>query len=370
MFTKEEAEKRLKTISAEISWLEIKENRSEIDNERIDKLIEDFRKIKDETVVNFPNGALIDTGGNTTDSKSIRMLRNDQKLASGASSSDSDFSMAEFVRSAMGLTENRAALISSPATVSTLVGSQIIDDVRVLSQLIKSGALTIPISGAPVNLARIISDPTVFLHAEGVDDISESVPVFSPVLLKPQTLAAIVPISAEISADSDNLDRALRTSVAAAFAKKLDALGVAKILADPSIPGSVIGENPATWAGVMTAVGSALAENQEIPKALISSAYDFGQRAAAIATGSGMWLSYPPILDGMLDLPTTGLSSGTAIFGDFSRGLCVAMRQDLQLELLKYGKPTSLVHYLMCTMRAEFVVLQPKALYIMGGISS
>ena len=373
MKTKEQVDKELKLIASELEFLELnEENRGEEGNKRIDELVIQFRELRDKTPVNFPDGIRsLDSYAETTDGKSIRMLRKDEKLASRASADNvNNWSVADFVRSNMGLVEKRASLISSPATVGLLIGSQIIDDVRAKSRLIQAGSLTLPITG-PTNLARIVSDPTVFQHTEGATDISESIPVLSPVELKPETLAALVPIDMALAQDSDNLDQALRTSITGAFALKLDTLGIATILINASIPGSLIGEACSTWAGTMEAITSALGENQDIPVALIANAADFGARAAELGTANGNWLGAPPILKNMLDLPTTGMSVGTALFGNFTQGVAVAIRQDLQLEMLRFGKPTAASHYLMCTLRAQIFVLQPKALYIQTvGISS
>jgi HK97 family phage major capsid protein len=299
----------------------------------------------------------------TTDGKSIRMLSNTEKLASSCPVEENQWGVADFVRANLGIKEKRDTVISSPATVGLLISGQIIDDVRAKARIIQAGALTIPVQG-DTNLARIDGDPTVFEHAEGVDDINESTPVLSPVELKPQTLAAIIPVSLELASDSKNFDAALRTAITSAFASKLDTLGIATILANGSIPTSAFGEDCATWAGTMAAVTSALTANQDIPSALIASEIDYGARASELAVDGGMWLGPPPVLRNMLDLPTTSMEEGTAIFGNYSRGVAVAVRQDLGLEMVRWGKPTSGSHILIAVMRAQIFVLQPKALYI------
>ena len=120
----------------------------------------------------------------------------------------------------------------------------------------------------------------------------------------------------------------------------------------------------ATWAGVMAAVTSALGEDQDIPGALIAGPADYGARAAEVAVDGGTWLGAPPVLRGMPDLPTSGMTDGTALFGNFSQGVAVAIRQDLSIELIRFGRPTAASHLLVCTMRAQIFCLQPKTLYI------
>jgi len=303
----------------------------------------------------------------TTSGERIRMLAKSEKLASLTPRHDSSeklWTIADFVRQGMGIkAEGAEAVVSSPATTPLLIGSQIIDDVRAKSRIIQAGAATIPIIG-PTNLCRIDGDPTVYQHAQGTEDITPSLPILTPVELDPESLVASVPIGFEVAQDSKNLDAALRTSLAGAFALKLDSLGLAALLANVSIPTSGSGEDCATWGGVMTGVTSALGEDQDLPLSLIASAEDFGARAAELAVDGGQWLGAPPVLRDMLDLPTSSMSEGVALFGNFSAGVAVALRQDLLLELVRFGKPNSASHLLMATMRAQIFCLQPKTLYI------
>ena len=274
--------------------------------------------------------------------------------------------LARKVRAAMGLTspgDIRAVVSSGPETVPTYVGAEIIDDVRAISVVIDAGAGTIPIVG-PTNIAKITGDATVYQHTEATDDIVESAPTLAPVSLDPKTLAAAIPISMEVAADSKNLDAVLRTSISAAFALKLDTLSLATILADTGIPTSGTGQDPATSAGMLAAVGEALGADQRLPLAYVGSEADFVARNSELATGGGTWLGKPPFLANMRELFTTGVAAGVAIFGDFAQGFAIAVRQDLRIELIRFQKPTYASHLLMCTARMDGVVLQPGRMFI------
>jgi len=273
-----------------------------------------------------------------------------------------EWTLGDFVRSGMGVKNEAEAIIPSTATVPLFIGAEIIDDVRALARITQAGAKVYPISGK-TNICRIEGDPTVYEHAHGTDDITETEPTLTAVEFDPQTLAALVPISMEVVQDSQNLDAALRTSIAKAFASKLDTLGIATILADGAIP-TTGGEATATWAGMVTGLKSALAENQDIPKAIISNASDYGDRVAELATDSGVWLGPPPVLANVPDLFSTSMTIGSACMGDFAAGIGIAMRTDLNLEMIRFGKPTAASHLLVATMRAEVYVTQPKALYL------
>jgi Phage capsid family len=171
---------------------------------------------------------------------------------------EGDFSLGEYVRGAM-LGERKVA--SGAALVPTRIGAQIIDDVRAATALIRAGAATIPIE-APTNFARITADAVVYEHTEAATDITEGSPTFAAVVANPKTPASLIPLTLEVVADSPNLDAALRTSISAAMALKLDQLGIAVILADATIPDSSVAHDPATWSGTMLAVGAAMTANQ------------------------------------------------------------------------------------------------------------
>ena len=271
----------------------------------------------------------------------------------------------DFVRGSMGIKTIRAVDVVERGTAITpqFVSNDIIDLIREKARVIQAGAVTIPIKG-PTNLCKILTDPTVLQHTEGTDDITESFPTFGPVALDPKTLVARIPLSIEVVMDSPNLDAALRMSIAGAFAGKLDALTVAVILADTGIPDSAAGEDCATWAGILAGVGSALALDQDLPKALIAGPGDYIARVGELGTANGNWLGAPPALQGMADLFTGGMTDGTAVFGDFGRGVGIAVRSELTLEMIRWGKPGFGSHVLMAYARMAGYVLQPAALYI------
>jgi len=263
----------------------------------------------------------------------------------------------------MGVGGFKAAVSTSTATVPLHIGGKIIDDVRAASRIVQAGSGSIPITG-PTNLAKITGDPTVYQHTEATTDVSESDMTLAAVSLALKYLIAAVPLSAEIVEDSPNLDAALHMSLAAAFAGKLDSLCLATILADSAIPTSATGQDPATWAGVLAAVGAALGADQELPISFIGSEADFIARASQLASTAGSWLGKPPALQSMTEYFTTKVDDGTAIFGDFFKGFAVAIRHDIKLEIMRWQKYTSGTHVLIAHARMDGVVLQPKRLFI------
>lgn len=287
----------------------------------------------------------------------VKYFAADEKLSKGATMED--FSLGSWVRDLMLGT--KAA--SSTAVVPTGVSGSIIDRVRAKTALVEAGAGTITIAG-PTNVARLTGDPTVYEHTEATADVSESDITFAGVALNPKTLMATIPLSLEVVADSPNLDDLLNTALAGAFGSKLDTLGIALILADAAVPTSSASQSCATWAGVLAAVTQALAANQDTPAAHISTTADFMARAGQLASTAGSWLGKPPALANMAELFTSSMTADTAIFGDFAAALAIAVRQELTVELVRHGKPTSGQHLLVATLRGAPVMLQPGRLFI------
>lgn len=294
------------------------------------------------------------------DGKKLPVLTAEQKAAQLFTADDGEgFSLGEYARDAV-VGSRKAA--SGPALVPTSLGGQVIDMVRARTVIVEAGAGTIVIDG-PTNLARLTSGPTVYQHTEGEDDIEESDIVATPVTLNPKLLACNIPLTVELVQDSPNLDAVLSTAIAGAFAEKLDALSIATLLADTAIPKSAAAQDPAEWAKVLAAVGAALALKQRLPAAHISAPADWIARASQLASTAGTWLGKPPALSAMKELQTTGLTAGTALFGDFAAAFAVALRSDLRVEVVRHAAPGKATHLLIAHMRADGVTLQPGHLF-------
>jgi hypothetical protein len=295
----------------------------------------------------------------TADGKLLPWLKSSQKMADLYRGQRTEFNLGDFCRDAV-CGSTKAA--SGAALVPTYVGSQIIDAVRARTVLIEAGSGTIEIGG-PTNLARLTTGPTVFQHTEAAVDISESDVVATAVSLNPKVLAVLIPLTVELVSDSPNLDQLLNAALAGAFAAKVDALGLATLLADTAIPESGAAQSPAIWLKTLEAVGSALAADQQLPTAHISNPADFIARASQLASTAGSWLGKPPALAGMMELQTTSLAAGTAFMGGFAEAFAIAVRSELRVEVVRHAKPTSASHLLVAHLRADGVVLQPGKLF-------
>ena len=345
--------------------LEVIENKSREGAKWREQQDERFKQIEDHIMVSQRPGA----GGSfasevkylqTAGGHKLPLIGANQKCADFfKGSGDEEFSIGQFAKDAIcGSTKAS----SSTALVPTGLSSRLIDMVRARTVIREAGAGTIVLDG-PTNIARLTGDPTVYQHTEGATDISESDVTAVAVPANPKLLAVLVPLTAELVQDSPNLDQLLNLALSGAFAAKLDALCLATILADTNIPKSAATQDPAIWAKTLEAVAAALALNQRLPGVHISAPADFIARASQLASSAGSWLGKPPALAGMTELQTTGLTAGTALFGDFAAGFAIGMRSDLRVEVIRHQKPTSASHLLVAHMRCDGFVLQAAQLF-------
>ena len=269
------------------------------------------------------------------------------------------WSLGDYARASMGMpTRPGAAVTTGPALVPEYVGGDIIDLMRKKTVLVEAGTPTIIIPG-PTNLAKITKDPTVFEHTEGVEDIEESAPVFAPILLDPSALVAAIPLTHEVISDSQNLDAALNVALAAAFAGKLDALGLQLLLNTDEVPELPI--DASSWYSLLQNAAVAMQDNNaELPRAVITDPAAFINRN--IELGNGAWLGRPPVLEKCIDLYSQRMPPGMTLCGDFTRGCCLAIRQQLQVEIVRFAKHKSYTHLLIAHLRAGFYTLQGNAL--------
>ena len=329
-----------------------------------------FQKI--ETKLNRP-GAIGDMGefgenspvGAIKTTKGVEgfLLQKGQKLSQHSGGyhleDDAAFNLGDYARDA--IVGSRKAMGSGPALVPLELSSTVIDMVREASVVAQAGASTLVLD-SPTNLARIEGDPTVYQHTENTADIFESDVNMGFIPSNPKLLVAAVPLSEELVSDSPNLDAVLRTSISAAFSEKLDALVLAKLLADAGIPKSSVGQDPADWVKVLAAVGEAMAVKQGVPGILIGNPADFIARSSQRAAEAG-WLGKPPALSMLTELSTVGIDAGTAFFGDFAKALMIAVRSEMRIEVVRWKSSSKAQHLLVAHARMDGYIVQPGAIF-------
>jgi hypothetical protein len=326
--------------------------------ERVEEL-ESRQKVPGRATGNVRSGELVFKSAN---GDIYPVLRKGELLSARVKPTDEFDDLGAWVNGQINGTSTKA-VASGPALVDSVLSQRIIDAVRAKTTLIQAGALTVIVADGGTIMGRITGDPTVHQHTEGANDITVSDMTFDAVTLKPKALVARVPLTAEVVADSPNLNNMLEMSLAGAFAQKVDTLGLATIIADTNVPDSAAGQDPAVWLKVLEAVGAALAANQPLPTAMINNTADFIARASQLASTAGSWLGRPPALSNMVELPTTSITAGTALLGGFENAVVIAMRQALRFEVIRFADPGRYSHELVAHARVDAVVVQPGLLF-------
>jgi HK97 family phage major capsid protein len=129
----------------------------------------------------------------------------------------SDWRNAEAERRVMGSSSNVAGgfLIGDP------IAANIIDLIRNASVVSAAGAITVPVTGNNISMARLVTDPTAQWRGEG-QPITESDASFEQIYISPGSLACLVRVNAELLDDVVNFAAMLDNMISAALAAKLD----------------------------------------------------------------------------------------------------------------------------------------------------
>jgi HK97 family phage major capsid protein len=119
-----------------------------------------------------------------------------------------------------------------------------------------AGALTVPMPGADLTLARVTGDPQAFWHKENAS-LQDGEPTFGAVTLTARTVVCLVKLSLELAQDSANIEQILQSTLTAALAHEIDRAGLvgatANAGATPSGIMNLADRNTVTGIGAPTA---------------------------------------------------------------------------------------------------------------------
>lgn len=273
-------------------------------------------------------------------------------------------------------------------TVSPALTRDFIDRMRARTRVIQAGAMTVPLGSERTSIARIASDPTAGWRAE-LGAVAESEPTFDKVEFVARSLAVKLPVSAEVLADSLNIEAALRTALAGAFAVEVDRValagsgtapepeGVANVPGIASIGMATNGAALANYSKILQAFQAIADSNGPEPTAMIM-APRTRYALAGLTASDGQPLNAPKLIADVPQYDTTNLpvneTHGTAtnasrlIVGDFSQ-LLIGVRQGLRIEVLRHTLADSLTYTFVAHLRLDIGVAQPNAFAQVTGIT-
>jgi HK97 family phage major capsid protein len=230
--------------------------------------------------------------------------------------------------------------------------------------------------------------PTAAWRAENAN-VAEAEPTFRAVVATPRSLSFYFKVSRELLADSPNLETALRTAIAQAFAKELDRAGLRGsgtapeprgILNTAGVQSITNGANGApltSYSNLISAVQAIRAADAPMPTAVIMAPRSLAKLAGLTDT-TNQPLRRPPLLDTWAFIDTSAipvnLTVGTSndcseIFvGDFRSVQFFFREGPVSIQLLKEAFATSGQLAFVCHARVDVGVLYPSALAVVTGV--
>ncbi len=289
------------------------------------------------------------------------------------------------VRNALSIGTDSAGGFTVPVLTSTML----IDALRARCTVFQAGAQTLMLDGGKsTTIAAIASDPVAAWKAEGAA-VATSDMSFSPVTLTPKTLSVIVTASRELVEDSLNLDQALMTSIAAAFAQELDRVALLGSGAPPQPKGIVNIAGVGSYA--MGTNGAAIsnydpfcqalailrgANAQDPTPCIINPRTDL--EINLLKDSQNRPLSRPKAIENLSFLVTSKLpitdvqgSSSTAchaFMGNFEE-LLIGMRAVLRIEFLREMYAGNLQYGFLAYLRADVAVKHAASFCSIVGIN-
>lgn len=276
-------------------------------------------------------------------------------------------------------------------SVPTVLMPGILEALVPASSLLTAGAGVVAMDqGAKsYNTAAVDAIPTAAWRAEA-GAVSESDPTFKNISITPRDLSFRFKVSRELLMDSDNIDSALRTVIAQAFAKELDRAGLRGSGTAPEIRGllnmvgiqsvtnGAAGASPASYANFISAWQAITTANAPAPTAAIMHPRSMA-KFAGLADTTGQPLRRPELLQSMRFVETSqipinltvGASSDCSeiYVGDFTQlrfyqreGVSVQLATELYAETGQIG--------FFCHTRVDVVALYPAAFAVVTGVKA
>ncbi len=243
--------------------------------------------------------------------------------------------------------------------------------------------------GATFDFAATDTIPTAGWRAEA-GAVAESDPAFRVVTATPRSLSFYFKVSRELLADAPNIDAALRTAIAQAFAKELDRAGLRGSGAGPE-PHGILGTtgvntvtNGAAGASLATtaysnffsAAQAILEDNAPMPTAAIMAPRSLVVLGALLDT-TNQPRARPEMLRNMqflatsqipIDLTVTSSTDCSEIYvGDFTK-MAFVLREAPSIQVASELFAANGQVGFVCHVRADVVLFYPKAFATVTGV--
>jgi HK97 family phage major capsid protein len=296
--------------------------------------------------------------------------------------------MTEGVRNALSEGTNS----SGGYAVPTELFPQILQAMVPVSTLLQAGAGIVDVTQTPAkqfNTAAISVIPTAAWRSEA-GAVAESDPTFRNVPAVPQSLSFFIKLSRELLADAVNLEPALQTTIAQAFAKEIDRVGLRGAGTPPEPTGllntsgiqavgnGTNGSSIATtaYANFISAIQALLAADAPKPSAFIMAPRTLTTLAGLLDSQNNARRAPPMVSDipflATSQIPinlTVGTSSDCSEIytGDFTKMVYV-MRERPSIQVAKELYAATGQLCFICHARLDVAVMYPAAFAAITGV--
>ena len=289
------------------------------------------------------------------------------------------------VKNALSVGTNTAGGYAVP----NVIMPEILAALLPVSSLLNAGAGIVPLGdqAKTFTTAAVSTIPTAAWRLEA-GNIAASDPTFRAVVATPQSLAFYFKVSRELLADAPNIDQALRTAIAGAFAKELDRAGLRGtgtapeprgILNTSGIQAVTNGANGtalASYANFLSAYSAILGADAPAPTAAIMSPRSLIKLAGLIDT-TNQPLQAPKLIEPMRMIATSQVPNNLTVgsssdsseiyFADF-RAMLMMIREQMSIQLLVEKFADTGEIGFMCHARADYALTYPAQFAVVTGV--
>jgi HK97 family phage major capsid protein len=258
------------------------------------------------------------------------------------------------------------------------LANQVIDLARNQSYVVAAGAGTVAMTSSTLDIAKLLSDPTVSWYPEN-GTIAETDVTFGRASFKANKMACVVRISNELLEDAANVQTIVENAIASAIALELDRTAIVGTGA-----GQPLGVTVATGVNAISGVGTLADYDDFIDAVFACRGYNFNPNAAMYSPTTGKKLAkmvtglasdltklVPPAdFANLQKFVTNQIGDTVAVVGDWSQYM-IGLRSQIRIDVSREADTSFMKNQVLirATYRGDGMPLNPRAFAVLSGIS-
>jgi len=258
------------------------------------------------------------------------------------------------------------------------LANRLIDLARNRSFVVAAGAGTVPMTSSTLDIAKLLSDPTVAWTAENAL-IGESDVTFGRASFRANKLACVVRMSSELLEDAANVQTAVENALASAIALELDRTAIVGTGA-----GQPLGVVNASGVNAVSGVGTLGDFDDFIDAVFACKTYNYNPSAALYSPATGKKLAKlvtglasdltklvpPKDFADLNKFVTNQVGDTVAIVGQWDQYL-IGLRSQIRIEVSREADTAFMRDQVLikAVWRGDGMPLNPRAFAVLSGIS-